>query len=447
MTDLKALAAESLDWIGKAGPGLEAELYLGRGEERGVELRDGELDGLSQSTGEGAGLRLLAGKRMGFASAGGVDLATIQDLFRKVSGQLTHLEEDPAKAFATPQPGAADPALSASLWDETLFTLPFEETVPRLKEMGALALSVDKRLAGVLRAGYGESRGETVVANTRGVLSHERGSSASVGLSVLSREDVQVGSAFQSACRAGALDFSAVGRDAGRRTAALLGSRKQPGGRRAVLFDPWVAGELLELVASLLCADQVQRGKSLLAGKLGQAVASSAVSFQDDPRRPGGLASALFDDEGSPTSAKTMIEGGVVREFFYDTYTANKDNRRTNGCAGRGSYKGLPSPGCSNFFMSPGKTSREALIEGTQDGILVMEIMGMHMADAVSGEFSVGVSGLSISGGQLGFPVKNAMISGNLVELLSRVDAVGSDLTFYGAMGAPTFRVAEMTVA
>lgn len=449
MTDLKTLAAESLAWITKKAPGLEAELYLGRGEERGVELREGELDGLSHSSGEGAGLRLLAGERMGFASAGGADLATIQELFRKVSSQLTHLEADPAKAFAAPQPSPADAALSDSLWDETLFTLPFDLVVPRLKEMGALALSVDKRLASVLRAGYGESRGESVIANTRGVFSHERGSSASVGLSALSREeaDIQVGSAFQAACRSDVLDFAAVGRDAGRRTAALLGSRKLPGGRRSVVFDPWVAGELLELVAALLCADQVQRGKSLLAGKLGCTVASPAVTFLDDPRRQGGLASALFDDEGCPTSAQAMIEGGVVKEFFYDTYTANKDKRRTNGCAGRGSYKGLPSPGCSNFFMKPGSLSREALIADTKDGILVMDIMGMHMADPISGEFSVGVSGLSIQGGRIGFPVKNAMISGNLVELLGRVDAVGSDLTFYGAMGAPTFRVSEMTVA
>ena len=71
----------------------------------------------------------------------------------------------------------------------------------------------------------------------------------------------------------------------------------------------------------------------------------------------------------------------------------------------------------------------------------------MHMADTVSGEFSVGVSGLSISGGQLGHPVKKAMIAGNLKQLLANIDAVADDLTFYGSMGAPTFRVADMNVA
>lgn len=447
--DLKRLALDSLGWIRSEAPGFEAEIYLSRGIERGVEIREGALDGIQESSSEGAGLRVLEGGRMGFASAGGLSLDAVQALFRKVSAQLGHLEEDPHRCFPAPEPARADPALASSLWDEELFTASWGEVLPRLRDMEARALAVDKRIGSVIRAGYGESRGEMVVANTGGLFVAQRGTSASVGLSALSREDSesQVGSAFQSACRAAELDFDKVAREAGFRTAALLGARKVPGGRRAVLFDPWVAGELLDLVASLLCADQVQRGKSLLGGKLGRKVGSELVTFIDDPRRLGGLSSSLYDDEGCPTWPKTMIEKGVVKEYFYDTYTARKDRRPGNASAGRGSFKGLPGPGCSNFYLAPGSKTREQLIEGTKDGILVLEIIGMHMADPISGEFSVGVSGLAVQGGRLGAPVKNAMVSGNLVELLSRVDAVADDLTFHGSLGAPTFRVADMEVA
>ncbi len=447
--DLERLAEDSLGWIRREAPGLQAEVYLARGVERGVEIREGALDGISESSSEGAGLRVLSEGRMGFASAGGLSLEAVQSLFRKVSAQLGHLEEDPHRCFPAPELARADPALARSLWDEELFTAAWGDILPRLRAMEARALAVDKRLGSVIRAGYGEARGEMVVANTRGLLVSQRGTSASVGLSALSRDDSesQVGSAFQSACRAAQLDFDKVAREAGFRTAALLGARKLPGGRRAVLFDPWVAGELLDLVASLLCADQVQRGKSLLAGKLGRKVASELVTFVDDPRRLGGLSSSLYDDEGCPTASKTMIEKGVVKEYFHDTYTARKAGRPGNASAGRGSYKGLPGPGCSNFYLVPGSKSREALIADTKDGILVLEIIGMHMADPISGEFSVGVSGLSVKGGKLDAPVKNAMVSGNLIELLGRVDAVADDLTFHGSLGAPTFRVADMEVA
>ena len=444
---LEELAGEAISWL--KGQGAEAELYLSRSEERGLERRDGELDGVQQSVSLGAGLRVLSRGRMGFACAAGASLETIKDLYGKIRAQLPHLQEDVHKAFAAPVAAQPDAALARSLWDDSLFEEGWDSIGSKLEKLEASTRSADKRIDSVLRAGYGEGRGEVVIASTLGTFTRERGGSCSVGLSALcgGDDDRQIGSAFQSARHKSELDWEKVGRQAAERTTALLGARKPPTGRRSVVFDPWVAGEFLDLIAGLLCADQTQRGKSLLSGKLGKKVGSPLVTFVDDPRRRAGLASALYDDEGLPTSAKTMIEGGVVREFFYDTYTARRDGRASNASAGRGSYRGLPSPGSSNFYLKPGSMSREALLSGTKDGLLVLDVMGMHMADPISGEFSVGVSGLLIEGGRVGGPVKAAMISGNLLELLERVDAVADDLTFYGAMGSPTFRVSHMTVA
>ncbi|MBI5240523.1 MAG: TldD/PmbA family protein [Elusimicrobia bacterium] len=447
--DLKALSAELLDWARRQDPGLQAELYLARSEERGVEMREGRLDNMQHGSAEGAGLRLLGDGRMGFASAGGISPEGIQDLYRKAREQLAHIKPDPCKDFPAPSPDAPDAALADSLWDEELFKTPLEAAVQRLADSGAAAVAGEPRLAGILRSGYGESRGEVVIANTRGVLSHERGSSASVGYSALAKDsgEVQVGSAYQSSCRGAALDFGRVAAQAAERTVRLLGGRKLSGAQRAVLFDPWAAGDILELVAGLLCADQVQRGKSLLAGCLGRKVGSDLATFRDDPRRHGGLGSCLHDDEGLPTSAKTMIESGVVKDYFYDTYTSRKDQRAGNASAGRGSYKGLPGPTHSNFYLEPGTMSRDQLVSDTADGLLVLDIMGMHMADPISGEFSVGVSGLAVSGGKLGAPVKKAMIAGSFKDLLAGIDAKADDLTFYGSLGSPTFRVGGMSVA
>ena len=444
--DLKRLAEDSLAWIRSEAPGFEAEIYLARGIERGVEIREGALDGIQESSSEGAGLRVLEGGRMGFASAGGLSLEAVQALFRKVRAQLQHLEEDPHKGFPAPTAAPADAALASSLWDEELFTAPWGDVLPRLRAMEARALAVDKRLGAVIRAGYGESRGEMIVANTGGLLVAQRGTSASVGLSALSQEDgeSQVGSAFQSACRAAELDFDKVADEAGFRTAALLGARKLPGGRRAVLFDPWVAGELLDLVSSLLCADQVQRGKSLLAGKLGRQVASEFVTFIDDPRRPGGLASSLYDDEGCPTGTKTMIEKGAVKEYFYDTYTARKDKRSGNASAGRGSFKGLPSPGCSNFYMAPGPQTREQLIADTKDGVLI-DGRGSYSIDQqrYNGQFG-GNCFWEIKNGKITRMVTDVTYNAITTDFWANLDAIGSQETWrmFGtggdAKGQPT---------
>jgi len=447
--NLPEVAADLLDWMRRQEPAAEAELYLARGEERGVEMREGRLDNIQHGRSEGAGLRLLLGGRMAFAWSGGITPDGVKDLFRKAREQARSLEADPCQGLPEPAVQRPDAALAESLWDESLFQTPLADHVSRLQAAGAAALASQPRVSAVLRAGYGESRGEAVIANTRGVLACDRGSLASVGFSALARqgEEVQVGAAFQSACRAAPLDFGRVAAQAAERGARLLGGRKLPGAQRAVLIDPWAAGDILDLVAELLCADQVQKGRSLLAGTLGRKVGSELATFRDDPRRPGGLGSCLHDDEGCPTAAKTLMEAGVVRDFFHDTYTARKDGRPGNASAGRGSYKGLPGPTHSNFFLQPGPLTRERLIADTRDGLLVLEIMGMHMADPVSGEFSVGVSGLAVADGKLGQPVKKAMVSGNLLDLMAGIDAVADDLTFYGSLGAPTFRVARLNVA
>jgi PmbA protein len=185
----------------------------------------------------------------------------------------------------------------------------------------------------------------------------------------------------------------------------------------------------------------------LLAGKRGKRVGSALATFIDDPLRQAGLASSIFDGEGVPTRRKVPIDAGVVRDYFYDTAAASKDGCESNGSAGRGSFRGLPSPGSSNFYLEPGAMTREALLEDTRDGILVLELMGMHTADPVSGEFSVGLAGVEIKDGKLGGAVRGAMVSGNLLDLLDRLDAVADDLVFYGSSAAPTFRVRDLTVA
>ena len=145
-----------------------------------------------------------------------------------------------------------------------------------------------------------------------------------------------------------------------------------------------------------------------------------------------------------PTRDNAMISGGILRGYFHDTASAAREGGSSNGCAFRGSYKNTPSPGASNLYLAPGELTRAGLIAGTREGILVSEVLGMHMVDPISGAFSVGISGLAVEKGSLTHPVKGAMIAGNLLEMLSRVDGVADDLIFYGSVGAPTFRVSAL---
>ncbi|MDD5303010.1 MAG: TldD/PmbA family protein [Elusimicrobia bacterium] len=446
--DLELLARDAVAWMKARSSETQAELYLSAGEERAVTRRDGERDGIEAAESAGAGVRVVRDGRVGFAAAGGADLGAIKDLYARAVEQLPHAEPDPRRILPGPQAPAGDDALASTLWDETLFAASWEKVEGRLKTAEAAA-KAQPRVAKILRVEYAESRGTVIVAGTSGLFASERGGSASVSLAVAAEDgaEVQLGEAYRAERRVSALDFAAAGREAGLRASSLLGARRAKAGKRSVLFEPWVGVEFLELLAELLSADEVQGGRSLLAGKLGQSVASPLVTLRDDPRRPGGLGSSRFDDEGVPTRDKAVISAGVLREYFHDTFTAAREGLVSNGCAYRGSYESLPGPGASNLFLAPGKMTREALIADTRSGLLVAEVLGMHMVDPVSGAFSVGVSGLSIEKGRVAGPVKGAMISGSLLDLLSRVDGVASDLTFSGSLGAPTFRISSLDIA
>lgn len=445
MTELEALAARALDRFKSRG-GEQAEVYLSRSEERSLARRDGALDVVEAGENVGAAVRVLRDGRAGFAAAGGAAPEMLDALYERALAQLPHAE--PEKGRQLPSAGAGDPALEATLWDETLFSRPWPEAEALLARAEEAARS-ETRVKRVLRAEYGESRGEVVIANSRGLLVRERGGSAHVSVSAAAESgaETHVGESFLSSRRAAGLDFARAGREAAFFAASLLGAGAAPGGRRPVVFHPRVGAEFLELTAQLLSAEEVQAGRSLLAGKLGKKAASPLVTLRDEPRRPGGPASAAVDDEGVPTADRDMIEKGVLRALFHDTLTAAREGHASNGCAWRGSYEDAPSPSSSNLVLAPGVTPPEALLAGAKAPLLVLDVLGMHMVDPVSGEFSVGVSGLLVEKGRAGKPFKGAMLSGNLVDLLGRVDAVATDLEWHGAFACPSFRVSSLDVA
>ncbi|MDP3050193.1 MAG: metallopeptidase TldD-related protein, partial [Eubacteriales bacterium] len=187
-------------------------------------------------------------------------------------------------------------------------------------------------------------------------------------------------------------------------------------------------------------------GRSLFAGRMGERVASDLVTIVDDGTLPGGINSGPCDGEGVPTSRTVVIEHGVLTSFLHNTYTAAKDGLVSTGNGVRGSFKGSPEVGTTNFYLSPGKTEREQLLEELDSGLLVTEVMGMHTANPISGDFSVGASGLWVENGRVSHPVRGMAIAGNITDLLMKIDAVGSDLQFFGGKGAPTVRVRQMMV-
>ena len=125
---------------------------------------------------------------------------------------------------------------------------------------------------------------------------------------------------------------------------------------------------------------------------------------------------------------------------------ALKDQTESTGNAARAGFKSSPSPGTSNFYLCPGPTSRQKILNETT-GLYLYDVMGLHMADPISGDFSVGAIGAWLDHGRFLHGVRGITIAGNLLDLMKNMDAVCDDLTFFGSVGSPTFRVRDLVIS
>jgi len=231
------------------------------------------------------------------------------------------------------------------------------------------------------------------------------------------------------------------------------------------LLSPTVVTELLSYsFVNSLCADQVRSGVSPLADKLGEEIATQAVSIWDDPTYEGGLYTTAFDDEGVPSSRTFLIEDGILKGYMYDSIAARLGEfRSTSNCARwesplwdkffARSYKCRPRIWMSNLVIKPGKGKLDDLLSEISKGICCLEIFaGFTMSP--SGDFSLPVlHGYYIEKGQIVGPIRGFSIKGNVFELLKTVVKIGEEPEITvpnsssGSVVTPPILVEKMRVA
>jgi PmbA protein len=315
------------------------------------------------------------------------------------------------------------------------------------------ARETDTRVSGVEAAVYGGSVERVAIASSTGISGEYESSSCFAYTQALAEGEsgAETGLGFDLARGPASLDPEAVGREAAERATAMIGAAKPESRSCPVLLDPTVAASFMGLIGGVLGADAVQRGRSPFAELIGEEVAAEALALHDDGLDPDGPASSPFDGEGVGRGRTALVEGGRLRSFLFDTYTANRGEATSTGSAGRDGYRGLPRVSASNLVVAPGELGFPALLSAAGDGVLVTDVAGLHSGvNPVSGVFSVGASGREIREGELGRPLREFTIASDLVSMLRSVRAAGSEprwVPFGGSVSTPPLLVGEMTVA
>jgi PmbA protein len=146
-----------------------------------------------------------------------------------------------------------------------------------------------------------------------------------------------------------------------------------------------------------------------------------------------------------PSSKTLLVDKGFVSGILYDGYYARKNSAQPTGSSVRG-IKTPPGVGFSNLYMEKGPKNFQSLLDGIPKGILITDLMGVHTANPVTGDFSLGASGILIENGKLTRPVRGFAVAGNVLELFRKMTDISNDLKFFGNVGAPSVRVSEISV-
>lgn len=448
MSELSAVARRAVEAATGAGAS-DAEAYVSRESGRQVRVHGGEVESLTAATQTGIGIRAWSGHRVGYAYGTDLSEAGVAAIAARAAEAAAVADED--EFAAPPQPSEVE-AL-AGLSDPSIAEWETPRVVDLALAVERTALESDPRLVGVEVAVYADSGEQAAIASSTGVAGEYESSSCYAYLQALAEGEGarETGLGFGLARGPRGLDPEAIGAEAAERALAMIGAGKPASRSCPVVLDETVAASFAGLIGGGLGAKAVQRGRSPFAGRLEETLASEAFALHDDGRDPQGPASAPFDAEGVPRRRTALIEGGRLRSYLYDTYSANREGVSSTGSAARQGYRSLPSVAPSNLVVAPGTLSLEQLLAEAGEGILVTDVAGLHSGvNPVTGVFSVGASGRAIRSGALAEPLREFTIAGELAAMLGAVSIAGAEtrwVPFGGSVSTPPLLIAEMAIS
>ncbi len=402
----------------------EAEIYFSKSQSSIIELKKGEIDLFKESSSSGYGVRVMEGKRTGFAYSSSLD----EELLRRALGAAKASDADPHSGLAK-----AAKYEDIGIFDNDLAELNLDRAQEFVSELVRPCL--ERKVLPSSGAFYWRTY-EVEIANTHDIEGEDKGTWCSAYMSTVAKDgESSSGFHFDSSRRID-LDFYEIGDTAAFLAKSSLNAKEVGELKASVILRPQALSSLLEnVLAPNFSADNVQRGRSALVGKLGQKIFGS-IDIIDDGKLKNGLATSKFDGEGVASRNTVLVEKGVLKGFLYDTYTAIKENRESTGNADRDSFASLPYVAPSNLVVKGrGKLSEK--------GLVVHGLIGAHTVNPVSGDFSVETRNAYLNGA----PVKKAIISGNIFKLLNNIGGFGKDYHQFSTLYAPSVEFLDVEIA
>ncbi len=408
----------------------EAEVWLATGSSVAAMLRKRKISSATGSDHQTLSIRVIKGGRIGVSSTD--DPSSWEECLGAALRSA---------ALAAPQEWEGLPASSEKTdgfvnFDES--AVPDPEQVRDL--VSGMEEGADRHPVEIISGNAQISQYRVVLANTHGLYCEDRESMVSMGLETI--RDQSTGYEYEASWKMD-IDPVSVGERAAFLAATSHGGKDIPTGTYDVVLSPDALGQLMGATfLPALSGRNVHAGRSRLAPLLGQEVCDPALSLIDDPMHPRGLGSCLWDGEGTPTGVLTLVERGVLRCFAYDLKTAYQFGKETTGNAVRSGMGGGVTIGfhCMTLDGPRGEI-------GGEDALWVHDVIGAHTANPLTGDFSVELANAYLCrGGNPEYPVRKAMLSGNVFDMLRDIRGLSREEKVVGCCVLPSIRLKNQKI-
>ena len=406
----------------------DIEILLSSGKSFSVRINNQNVESFNYADNLGLGIRVIRDGKVGYSYTEEFSDEAFEMIINEAIANSECVESKEPVFFKK----FADINEKLNIYSEELDNVKVEDKINLAKKLESLALAADKRIFNVPYCAYNDGFNYTKIANSKGLNKEAKANYCVAFVMVLAQEgdDKKSGSDFIVTRDFSKIDPDRLVKKAVKQAIDLLNAPAPESGTYPVVINNETMGSLLATFSGIFSAKNIQEGKSLLKGKLGEKIASPIVTIIDDGLHPDGMSTSPFDSEGYPAQTTPLVENGILKSFLHNTITATIDKAQSTGNASRG-YKSSLTVAPTNLVLQDGENSAEDLLKSYKKVMEVVSLQGLHSgANAISGDFSLAAEGFLYENGIKQTGLSNFTISGNFFRIMQDIEKVGNDGLF-----------------
>ena len=425
----------------------DCEIYYYSGKSINVSVLNGDIEKFVNNTSGGLSFRGFYNGKMGYSYTEKISDNVIDDILQYAKENAEIINEEEKEEIYI----GDNNYTPVKTFYEELEKVDVDILIEKALAMEKSVLSYDKRITNCNHCVVGKSYGEIYISNTKGLCLTNKSNYIIAYASALAKENNDIKSAMElkAGFKLSDIDEKYIGKMASKKALSYLGASSLLSKQYNIIFENEAFIDLFSCFLSNFCAENVQKGFSLLKNKINEKIATDIITILDEPLLEDGYSSSSFDSEGVACYNKTVVKNGVLKTYLYNLKTAKKDNVKSTGNGFKAGYKGKIGISPTNFYIKNGTKSLENLFNDVKEGVFLTELSGLHSGvNSISGDFSVLASGYLIKNGKKVKPVEQITIAGNFYNMMLSIEDIADDLKFStSGIGSPTVFVGKLDLS